>query len=157
MAHVLLHTMVMENSVNHDTAYSGQTAVVDSDTDAAERLVTCLTNEDFTVDRICSINDLLTRLYTQQYDALILGIEAHGMKCYELLPLIREIDDQLPVIVTSSDDSLEVAARVREQGVFYYVLKPVDIAEIKMVLRNALQRRSLRLQKQKRSDSKNKE
>ena len=139
------------NKAQHDTAYFGRTAVVDSDTDAAERLVTCLTSEDFAVDRISSVNDLLARLCKQQYDALILGIDAHGMKCYELIPLIREIDDQLPVIVTSSDDSLEVATRVREQGIFYYVLKPVDIAEIKMVLKNALQRRSLWFQRQKRS------
>ena len=141
----------MVNKAQHDTAYFGRTAVVDSDTDAAERLVTCLTSEDFAVDRISSVNDLLARLCKQQYDALILGIDAHGMKCYELIPLIREIDDQLPVIVTSSDDSLEVATRVREQGIFYYVLKPVDIAEIKMVLKNALQRRSLWFQRQKRS------
>ena len=107
------------NKAQHDTAYFGRTAVVDSDTDAAERLVTCLTSEDFAVDRISSVNDLLARLCKQQYDALILGIDAHGMKCYELIPLIREIDDQLPVIVTSSDDSLEVATRVREQGIFY--------------------------------------
>ncbi len=153
MAWILHNIMAVTNTVQHNTASLGRVAVVDSDTATAERLVTCLINEDFAVERICSISDLLGRLGRQQYDALILGIEVHGMQCYELLPLIREIDDQLPIIVTSPDDSLEVAARIREQGVFYYMLKPVDIAEIKVVLKNALLRRSLWFQRRKRSGS----
>ncbi|MBC7189246.1 hypothetical protein H5U35_03400 [Candidatus Aerophobetes bacterium] len=42
------------------------------------------------------------------------------------------------IIVTSSDNSVELARKIRAEGVFFYALKPLDIEEIKLAVSDAL-------------------
>ena len=47
---------------------------------------------------------------------------------------------RLPVIVISSDSSLDFAKKIREEGIFYFASKPVDTVEIKLAVDCALKR-----------------
>ncbi|KPK73086.1 hypothetical protein AMJ87_02915 [candidate division WOR_3 bacterium SM23_60] len=120
---------------------SANVAIMDDDQPAVARMTKSLHRDGYTVKRIKTSEELMQEIHADRIDVLILNVDANGRYRHELLPMIKKADRLLPIIVTSSDDSIELATRIREQGVFYFSLKPVDIAEIKLALKNALNRR----------------
>lgn len=119
----------------------GQILILDTDQKAVHQLNECLTKEGYEVLHVEEPSQMLEKVKNNQADAIILAVETRGIKAYDLIPVIKKMNRCIPIIVTSLDDSIEVAARVREQGVFFYAIKPLDMKEIKLVIRNALSRK----------------
>lgn len=115
--------------------------IMDSDQEAVKQLTVALGKEGHKIESIVQIGRLFEKIKNEQIDVLILAVEVWGIKGYELIPTIKEMNSLLPIIVTSADDSVEVATRVREHGIFFYAIKPLDMKEIKLALKNALRRR----------------
>lgn len=119
----------------------GRILILDSDKDSVQRLTETLGKEGYKVESINQPSRVIEKIKNDQIDVLLLGVEAQGIKGYDLVPIIKRINRFIPIIVISGDDSIEVATRFREQGVFFYALKPLDMKEIKVVVKNALDKR----------------
>jgi len=63
-----------------------------------------------------------------------------GMKAYEMIPLVKEINPRVPIIVMSADSSVELAQRIRHEGVFFYAMKPLDGDEIESAVESAFKK-----------------
>ena len=122
----------------------GRIVIVDKDQKTVKQLMKNLSKQGYKVENIEQTSKMFEKIKNEQIDVLILAVEAWGTKGYELIPTIKKINSFLPIIVTSADDSIEVAARVREQGIFFYAIKPLDMKEIKLALKNALSRKFIR-------------
>ena len=73
-------------------------------------------------------------------DVVIMDVELSGMKGYETVPIRKKIGSKLPIIMTSSDSSLELAKKVRETEAFFYAIKPLDFEEIKLAAQDAFKK-----------------
>lgn len=58
----------------------------------------------------------------------------------DLIRSLRRLHPDLPVIVLTSHNSPEAELRVRELGIFFYVVKPVCPRELERVIKLALRR-----------------
>lgn len=114
---------------------------MDSDRDSVEQLLKGLKNLGYKSEAIEQTNILLRKIKNDLIDILILAVDTWGGGHFELIPVIKKLNRSLPIIAISGDDSLETAARVREQGVFFYALKPLDMHEIEVAVKNALARK----------------
>lgn len=82
--------------------------------------------------------DALLAVVEQDVGLVILDLsinEPSGVKTVEIL---RKIRPRLPVVVLSGDTSLEAGRQVLQHGVFYYLLKPLDLEELDQIVRIAL-------------------
>lgn len=82
--------------------------------------------------------DALLTVVEQNVGLVIIDLsieESAGVKTVEIL---RKIRPRLPLVVLSSDRSLEAGRQVLQHGVFYYLLKPFDIEELDQVVQIAL-------------------
>ncbi len=111
---------------------------MDSDTATVQQLKVCMRKDGYRVLIIEKTADIFSYINNNEVNLLILDVDAWGVKGYELIPVIKRMNRLLPIIVTSGDDSIEIAAKVREQGVFFYTLKPIDMTEIRLAVKNAL-------------------
>jgi len=114
--------------------------IMDSDRESVERLLKELGIRGYKSEAIEQTNILLRKVKNNLIDILILGVDAWGGGRFELISWIKKLNRSLPIIAVSGDDSLETAAKVREQGVFFYAIKPLDMHEIDIAVRNALAR-----------------
>jgi signal transduction histidine kinase len=114
--------------------------IMDSDREAVGRLLKELGIRGYKADVIEQTEDLLRKIKSDRIDVLILAVDAWGGGRFKLIPLIKKSNNALPIIAVSGDDSLETAAKVREQGVFFYAIKPLDVSEIDVAIKNALAR-----------------
>ena len=106
---------------------------MDSDQDCVMLLRKELKELGYRVDAVKQTKILLRMVRNDLVDVLILAVDAWGAG-FDLIPVVKRLNRTLPIIVTSSDDSLETASRVREQGVLFYAIKPLDMHEIESVV-----------------------
>lgn len=77
------------------------------------------------------------------YDLVITDIKMPGMNGLELLRHIKQISPDTFVIMITAFSSTEDAVFAMKQGALDYITKPFDIEKIKLVIKNALERKKL--------------
>lgn len=121
--------------------YRGRILVIESDLLCVQKISTELREEGYQVEWADQTNRCFDKIKNEQVDVVILAVEVWENKGYQLIPVIRRLNNLIPIIVTSTDDSIEAAERVREHDIFFYAIKPLDMEELKLVIKNALLRR----------------
>lgn len=85
----------------------------------------------FTVDTFNDPQDLLLNLKPVMYDLLLIDIRMPKMSGYELYKEIRMIDAKIKVIFLTASESFEDFQKVFPTfDKKYYIMKPIEIAEL---------------------------
>src|SRR3990167_7311952 len=93
-----------------------------------------LAEEGYQVEVSQGIKETLHNIAFKSYQALILGVDVEGRKGMEVIPSVRAVDKDIPIITIVGQDSIETQKKVREQKIFYYFVRPVNPQELKAVL-----------------------
>lgn len=78
-----------------------------------------------------------------QFDAILLDLMMPGMSGMEALDRIRNIDSNLLVIVITGYATVESAVEAMKKGAYDFIPKPFTPDQLRIVVRRALERRSL--------------
>lgn len=115
--------------------------IADEDRVSADRLARALSPEDYQIERVTQGKDVLRRLTAGEIDILIVEVHLPDMPAWDLIPNVRQLDPNFPIIAITADDSWETSRRVRITGgpVFFYGLKPLNLREMQKVVRCAAQ------------------
>src|SRR4051812_27542415 len=79
----------------------------------------------------------LRMLEHQRYDAVLTDISMPRVSGIELLRAVRERDADVPIVLMTGGPDLETALQAIEHGAFRYLVKPVQLNELKSVVRRA--------------------
>ena len=82
--------------------------------------------------------DLLLRILDKDIDLAIIDENLAGMAGSKLIKIIKKSRPRIPLIIISSGNSKEELARVLEQGVFYFIIKPINGEELKEAVDSGL-------------------
>ncbi len=104
-------------------------------------LVRALEAQDFEVRATATAAGLWQWLQDGVGDLLLADVCLPDEDMLDLLPRIRRLRPNLPVIVTSARNTLLTAVRAAERGAFEYLPKPFDIEALIATVRRALERR----------------
>ncbi len=74
--------------------------------------------------------DLLLKILDKDIDLAIIDENLAGMAGSKLIEIIKKSRPRIPLIFISSGNSKEELARVLEQGVFYFIIKPINGEEL---------------------------
>src|SRR5215213_2909685 len=77
-------------------------------------------------------------------DLVLLDVKMPGMDGIEVLERLRNMNDQLPVVVISGHGTISTAVDATKKGAFDFIEKPFASERILVSLRNALDHRQLR-------------
>jgi two-component system nitrogen regulation response regulator NtrX len=97
-----------------------------------------LFTEDYQIEATESVNKLIQKLLCKKFESLVLGTNIKGMDGLEVIPIVKQIDKDLPIIVIAHCGSLETEKKARMQNILYYLVKPFHPEEMKEVLRVAV-------------------
>jgi len=81
-------------------------------------------------------------------DLIISDIQMPEMSGLELLTKVKEVDPEMVVLMITAFGSTEIAVEAMKRGAYDYIQKPFKIDEVKIVIRQALEKRSLRIENQ---------
>jgi len=111
-----------------------------SDTEQMVTICQCLFSETWHVSTAETHEEVIEKVKAGQVDVLIAGVDVFGVKAYQLIPRLRRMGCSIPIIVASADSSLEMAQKVRELGIFFYLMEPFDPWEVRSVVRDAVRK-----------------
>lgn len=117
--------------------------VVDDETSMREFLGILLEREGYLVDLAESGDSALSRLESSVYDLVISDVKMPGLDGIGLLARIKELAPDTAVLMVTAFCAAEQAVEAMKLGAYDYIAKPFNVEEIKIIVRNALDRRNL--------------
>jgi DNA-binding NtrC family response regulator len=98
----------------------------------------CLSSRNWRIEAVTEHEEVIRRIRSGDADVLITGIDVLGMKAYDLIPKVKKLRNDIPIIVASADPSLESARKIREFGIFFYLMEPFDPEEVRAAAHDAV-------------------
>ena len=78
-------------------------------------------------------------------DVIISDIQMPEMSGMDLLQKVKEADPEMVMIMVTAFGSTDTAVEAMKLGAYDYLQKPFKIDEVKIILKQALEKRSLKL------------
>ncbi len=124
---------------------SGPTILV-ADDDASVRLVISqtLAQDGYHVRSTNTISALWRWIQAGEGDLLITDVYMPDESIFDILPQIRRVRPDLPVIVISAQSTVLTAAMASDHGAYDYLPKPFDIDKLAETVRRALQKKPMK-------------
>lgn len=111
---------------------------MDDDGEMRSLLVDVLGQEGYRVGEAANGAEALIRLRTESFAAIVLDKNMPGLSGLDLLPGLRTICPETPVILITAFGDVATYMEAMEKGAFEYVFKPFRMEELLRVLRRAL-------------------
>jgi len=93
--------------------------------------------EGFEVDVAADGEAALALLRDNRFDAILTDIAMPRLSGIDLLRAVREHDADVPIVLMTGGPELATALQAIEHGAFRYLVKPVELAELKNIVRRA--------------------
>jgi two-component system nitrogen regulation response regulator GlnG len=127
---------------------SGETVLIAED-DAAIRTVVsrALSRQGFNVQATSVAATLWRWIAAGEGDVVITDVGLPDENSLDLLPRIKQVRPDLPIIVMSARNTLLTAVRATERGAYEYLPKPFDLSNLLATVQRSLDRRTSRPQR----------
>ncbi len=117
--------------------------IADDDAASRARLRSLLVDAGYDVlvtDSAAQVVDIILKNVAK---VVILGNNVDGLSVAQLLPVLRKCRSDLKIIIASEEIPLSGMRRLRREGIFYHILKPVgreDVDEVRQVVECAFRK-----------------
>ena len=117
--------------------------IVDDDRDICEYVQMLLEQHNYRVDALTDPTKVIDTLRERHYHMVILDLMMPKLSGIELLNQIREMDDDIAIVVFTAHPSVDSAVASLQQNVSDYVKKPFDVDEFAQKIERILRKKGL--------------
>ena len=114
--------------------------LIEDDVALGEGIHQALVREGYTVDWLQDGSSALHALLSETFDAVVLDLGLPRMDGLEVLRRLRDSGATVPVLILTARDATEDRIAGLDAGADDYLIKPIDLAELKARLRALLRR-----------------
>jgi diguanylate cyclase (GGDEF)-like protein len=127
--------------------------IVDDDEDTRRGLGILLGKKSYVVETAGSAHEALEKLKKKFFNVALLDIMLPDLEGTKLIGLFKAVHPEIAVIMITGNASLDNAMKSLNNGASNYIIKPLDIGELLMMIKKALekqrQRTEMRIQVEK--------
>jgi DNA-binding NtrC family response regulator len=116
---------------------------VDDEADTLDACTQILRKDGCEVETASSAQEAIRLLRTRPFDLAITDLKLPQVDGLELLKAIKRIDAEMAVVVITGYATVETAVASMKEGAYDYMPKPFTPDELRLVVRNALERQEL--------------
>lgn len=114
--------------------------ILDPDTKMREEYASLFSNVDSLVITRSGITKAIEKIRKVPFDCIIMDVDLPEMKGYEAVKIVRNLNPNVKVIITSTSNSRELESKVREQDIFYYHIKSFENQELILAVDNVFKK-----------------
>ena len=96
--------------------------------------------EGFRVFSVDSGKDTIACITKRHIDVAIIDVALKDIEGFKIVPLIKEINNGIKVIITTSISFVELEGKCREVGILYYAVKPLDYDLMVDIVKSAFEK-----------------
>ena len=122
----------------------GRILVADDEESHRIMLRAVLQEEGYEVAEAADGPEAIRSVEQEPFDLILLDIRMPGMDGIEALMEVRKISPYVPVLMMTAYASVKTAVEALKAGAFEYLIKPLDIDELKILIEKALEHYHLR-------------
>jgi len=111
--------------------------IIDPDAKEREDISVFLKKENYFVETGKGLTDAIKKISEGGFSCLVMDVNLPEMKGYEAVPILKNIDPKIKVIMTTKKNTKRLEAKVREQDIFFYFIKSFGKEELKLAINNA--------------------
>lgn len=111
--------------------------IIDPDPKDRRDLVYSLKEDRYFIDTGKSLSEAIKKVSEGGFDCLVIDIDLPEMKGYEAVPILKNLDPKLRIIMTTKKNTKNLEARAREQDIFYYFIKSFGKDELRLAIKSA--------------------
>ncbi len=100
--------------------------VADKDINARKQIAGILIEAGYDVMVTNSAVGAMQNVLKNNAQVLLLGTELEELNSAELLPLLKQCNRNLAIILVADEASLPLMRKVRKEGIFYHALRPAE-------------------------------
>ena len=112
--------------------------IIDDDDQLRKSFEKLLLEEGYEVKSAASGESGLEMVSAELPDLVILDMRLPGMNGFDTFKAIHRIEPRLPVIIMTAYGTTETAIEATKLGAFDYILKPFDIPDMLLIIKEAL-------------------
>ena len=116
----------------------GTVLVADDDKAIRTVLTQALGRAGFDVRAASTAASLWQWVSNGEGDVIVTDVMMPDQKAFDLIPRIKKLRPDLPIIVISAKNTLGTAVKAAEKGAFDYLPKPFDINEVTDLVQRAV-------------------
>lgn len=122
---------------------NGERLIIIDDDAMVNEVLTYILGDAYDVKSYFSAEEALTKASLSDVDVIITDVNLPGMSGIEFLGRIQAVDPNIPVIVITALNDIDVAISALKNGAFDFILKPFNNDQIMISVRKATDRRRL--------------
>jgi len=100
--------------------------IVDEDVTTRRQMVEMFSGAGYKVSAPSSVADALVGILKKTAKVVLLSTRFDELLATELIPLLKQCNRDLSIILVASELPLALLRKVRREGIFYHALKPVQ-------------------------------
>jgi len=116
--------------------------IVDDEKRMCESLSKLLIGDGYEVESFQHSPQAAEAIRSRKVDLVVTDIKMPQLDGIGLLSIVKEIDDEIPVILMTGFASLDTAVEAVARGAYDYLLKPIEFSKFQLAVRRALEKRS---------------
>ena len=117
--------------------------IVDPDSTAVQELSALFAGEGYEVETSECIREAAEKVKDVRFDCIILDVNLPKIKGYEAVSILRAIDPEVQIIMTTATNSMDLEMEVRKQDIFYYYIKSFEREELEEAVRDVFKRKEM--------------
>ncbi|MCW9058498.1 MAG: sigma-54 dependent transcriptional regulator [Gammaproteobacteria bacterium] len=125
-----------------------QVLLIDDELIALTNLTTVLEREGYRVTACKTGEEGVAALQSTAFDLVLTDLRMPGIDGMDVLRHIRETMPEVPVIMITGHATLDSAVDAMKAGAYHYIAKPFRLAEVREVVRGALELRRIKRENQ---------
>ncbi len=118
-------------------------AVVDDEAIVRREVGRGLSKEDLVVEAFADGESLLERLSEVTFDLVLCDLRLPGMDGLQVLKAVQQQEPVTELIIITGHGSVDAAIEAIQNGAFHFVTKPLKMAELRPLVRRALEKVAL--------------
>jgi DNA-binding NtrC family response regulator len=112
--------------------------IVDEDMDCRKQMASMFIEFGYNVIVTNTVESALSGILKKTAQVVLLGTKFDELTAAELIPLLKQCNRKLTIILIAAHTSLPLIRKLRSEGIFYHALKPVN-AQDREEIRQAVQ------------------
>ncbi|MHA1729062.1 MAG: response regulator, partial [Promethearchaeota archaeon] len=137
-----LNDSLIEPRTNNDK-YTAKILIIDDEPGIRKSLKEILKRHNYKVETAGNYGEIKDKLFSSDYDALILDIILPEVNGIDILHKINKLEINLPTIMLTGAPSLKSAQESVKYGAYDYLTKPVAKSVLLNQIKNAIYKKRL--------------